>query len=1127
MKSALVSRRFYSGFRNVFQTWWLAKFGLLLAGAGLFLPRGDARADCTPTPPGLVSWWRGEGNAVDVVGGNDGTVNGGTTYAAGEAGQAFNFNGVNGFVQVPDAPTLDFPSNSPMSIELWAYRTGAETTMHLLGKRVADCGALQYEIYFNPYVGLAFAGGNGLVQTGWLMPLNTWVHIAGTFDGMNTFSFYTNGVLAATGNGSLGASNNGPFTIGTSGECSYFAGLLDEISLYSICLTASEIQAIYSAGSAGKCFTPPGITTQPQSQTALLGETVTFNVVASGGTPPYSYQWRMNGADISGATSNVLVLSDVQSNQAGSYSVVVGGVGGEVVSSNAVLAVVTPVPGEVVVMSQAGLLAGLAAGGTVTFGSNGTIVLSQTVVISQDTVLDGSGHNVTISGSRAVQVLSVKSGVHFSLKNLTIADGLSIGSNGSGEVAGGFYNGGGTVSIVQCVFAGNAAVGGAGASVYGGAIYNDLGTLNITNSSFLSNNATGAAAGGEIATGGNSYGGAIYNNGGTLNLAGSTFLSNSSVGGFGGIVLSGSAFGGAVHNSGGTLNVMESTFTGNSSSSGSIVSAIMNLPGAEGSSFGGALSILAGNVTVINSSFFSNNAASPSIDAYPEGGTAGPAFGGGIYQASGTLNLVDTVLATNSAMGGSSLTYAQPANGYGGGIFNAGMLNSTNCAFYENDALAGACADGSRTIADAYGGAIFNQGTANLVDATLSGNLALGEYGGYIMADIPGNSGTGNGGGIFNSNVLLLLGCTLSQNSAVGQAVASEMGGGGIPGNGFGGGIYNLGICLATNDTLVGNSATGGSTAAPYAGGSANGGGFFSQGGTVTFAYLTICGNRAIGGAGSPNGLGVGGGINATNGSLLLLDSIVAENPAGSDFYGTYGALTDGGDNISSDSSFPFSAAGSMNNTNPQLGQLGNYGGPTQTVPLLAGSPAIDAGGAGGCPATDQRGVARPVGGACDIGAFEFGPYVASFTIQGQVRSFGLTGIITVSAGVQSSTTDNDGNYVLNGVDAGTHSVTPLSSIPGIIFIPTSQTISVGPSATNVNFAAYLLNSLNMDSYSNGVLQFAFGGTNGQAEVVEVSTNLINWEPVATYVLGSDGLLPFALTNNAAQPMQFIRTRTP
>jgi sugar lactone lactonase YvrE len=274
----------------------------------------------------------------------------------------------------------------------------------------------------------------------------------------------------------------------------------------------------------------------------------------------------------------------------------------------------------------------------------------------------------------------------------------------------------------------------------------------------------------------------------------------------------------------------------------------------------------------------------------------------------------------------------------------------------------------------------------------------------------------------------------------------------------------------------------------------------------MTLDYLTISSNTAIGGIGNPNGVGVGGGINATNGSLLLLDSIVAENPSGSDFYASFGAITDGGDNISSDISFPFSAPGSLNNTNPELGTLGNYGGPTQTVPLLAGSPAIDAGGAGGCPATDQRGVPRPIGSACDVGAFEYSN--TSYSIQGQVQSYGSTGIITVSAGIWSSVVDSQGNYVISNILAGTYAVTPSSSIPGIIFAPSNTTITVGPNAMNVNFTARPGNSVvtwtnpapityatalstnQLDATANVPGSFAYTPTNGA--ILNTGTNTLS-----------------------------------
>ena len=127
--------------------------------------------------------------------------------------------------------------------------------------------------------------------------------------------------------------------IGDSSVCGGFAGLIDEVSIYNSAVSAAAIQGIYTAGSSGKCFSPPIITRQPQNQTVLSGETVTLSVAASGGTPPYSYQWQMDGTNLSGATTNPLVLPSVQSSQTGSYSVIVQGVGASVPSSKALLTV--------------------------------------------------------------------------------------------------------------------------------------------------------------------------------------------------------------------------------------------------------------------------------------------------------------------------------------------------------------------------------------------------------------------------------------------------------------------------------------------------------------------------------------------------------------------------------------------------------------------------------------------------------------------------------------------------------------------------------------------------------------------------------------------------------------------
>jgi hypothetical protein len=93
----------------------------------------------------------------------------------------------------------------------------------------------------------------------------------------------------------------------------FFNGLLDEVSIYNRALTASEIQAIYAAGSGGKCPpfpTPPSITTQPTNQTVTVGGAATFSVTTTG-LLPLNYQWRFNGTNLSGATNTSLRLTNV------------------------------------------------------------------------------------------------------------------------------------------------------------------------------------------------------------------------------------------------------------------------------------------------------------------------------------------------------------------------------------------------------------------------------------------------------------------------------------------------------------------------------------------------------------------------------------------------------------------------------------------------------------------------------------------------------------------------------------------------------------------------------------------------------------------------------------------------
>jgi hypothetical protein len=241
------------------------------------------------------------------------------------------------------------------------------------------------------------------------------------------------------------------------------------------------------------------------------------------------------------------------------------------------------------------------------------------------------------------------------------------------------------------------------------------------------------------------------------------------------------------------------------------------------------------------------------------------------------------------------------------------------------------------TIADGYlvdgsysgicgGGIYINGSTLNVTSCTFSGNTTSWPGGGGIQLWV----------GAANVN-----GCSFIDNSAIS--------------GGYGGGIGTFsGTTLnVTNSTFSGNAA-------------ASAGGGLNIGGIGNVINCTISGNSA-------GWAGGGGGINNEAGTVTVKNSIIANNPVGNNCWSHYGSSYPfyGSNNLADDnsggSSFTYSSS-------ILLGTLGNYGGSTQTFPLLPGSSAIDAGDAATSSAApvnslDQRGVARP--SASDIGAFE------------------------------------------------------------------------------------------------------------------------------------------------------------
>ncbi len=262
------------------------------------------------------------------------------------------------------------------------------------------------------------------------------------------------------------------------------------------------------------------------------------------------------------------------------------------------------------------------------------------------------------------------------------------------------------------------------------------------------------------------------------------------------------------------------------------------------------------------------------------------------------------------------------------------------------------------------GGGIFNLGNLTVQACTISGNTASLEGGGGIYSTTVGNmtlnvcAVTGNktdvggaGGGIrtfgsMNINHSLIAGNQAGTAAAIEYASAFEG--------------------VLTNVTITGNTNSGSSTGVVVCRINAH----------LRLEYCTVSGNTS--------GTGSSAGVYTSSGFIQYRGTIVSANTI-QQFLSSGGTLTSLGHNICSDATGNLIGSGDKPNTNPLLGSLANNGGATQTMALLVGSPAIDAGDPANFPSIDQRSVARPVDGTvdcsaiADIGAYEFVPPVTAF----------------------------------------------------------------------------------------------------------------------------------------------------
>jgi len=265
--------------KNINQMFKVLHVGLIFLFVFMFFNHAYAQ-NCVNSPAGLVSWWPGEGNADDVIGENHGTLQEGTTFTPGVVGQAFILDGVDDFVLAPEVSELD--GFSELTIDAWinfnSFSTAPEeTVVSVIAKyhsglingvsyylAVFDPGVLKIAVFQTCCAGLGSEIVASMLSNDPVIPIGIFTHVAGVWKGGTDFELYVNGVqvpgtVVVGGNFTGMVNNDTPILIGAFADVvpgnvfGHADGVIDEVEIYNRALSSSEIQAIFAAGSAGKC----------------------------------------------------------------------------------------------------------------------------------------------------------------------------------------------------------------------------------------------------------------------------------------------------------------------------------------------------------------------------------------------------------------------------------------------------------------------------------------------------------------------------------------------------------------------------------------------------------------------------------------------------------------------------------------------------------------------------------------------------------------------------------------------------------------------------------------------------------------------------------------------------------
>jgi hypothetical protein len=375
---------------------------------------------------------------------------------------------------------------------------------------------------------------------------------------------------------------------------------------------------------------------------------------------------------------------------------------------------------------------------------------------------------------------------------------------------------------------------------------------------------------------------------------------------------------------------------------------------------GGAIMSDLPQVDITGSAFVGNSATA----------SGGQVNGGGALWLASGGTIDSTTFTGNSFTGTGGI-----GNNGGGAIFNSNLaLTVTNSTFSGNSASI-------ESTSNNGGGAIYQDGS----DETFTHDTFTNNS---VQMTATGGSAQSNGGGANyqDGRALTVEGTTFGGNALSITGVSANSGGGAI----FHDGTGELSL---TNSTFDGNSAS------PLGSGPVTGGGglISNSSSQTTITNSTFFAN---------NTSGTGGNLLGSNGASTIVPKnaifaggvgLSASNCAGPAIFSSVGHNLED----TTPSQCGLTASSDKVGLNPLLGPLVNNGGGALTLELLPGSPAVDAGDDSGCPTTDERGLTRPQGAACDIGALEVLPPSAT--------TGGASGVGATSATLNGSVANPNG----------------------------------------------------------------------------------------------------------------------